>query len=193
MGGDDRNVPMKKFSLLLPALQVPLAIALWELGRYAQVPRRLDTLYLPTSALVSYGINAPAVFFRVLVFPLTRGNTLWRPPDVFGYDPEQLAFFVGVGILWYLAGRSLDRRMSYELPFATRITVGQLVLDLSLMLLGVAILLEGIQGFRDPWRWNNRFGNYIESTLFVAWSLVLIGIPMLRLVKRKHAQRARFG
>jgi len=181
--------PMKRFSLLLPALQVPLAIALWEMGRFAQVPRRLDTLYSPTSTMVSFGINAPAVFFRALVFPLTRGN-LWRPPDFLGFELEQLAFFVGVGILWYVVGRVLDRRRSNKLRIPRRITAGELVLNLLFVLLGLAILLEGIQGFRNPGRWNNRLGNYMEGTLFVAWSLVLIGIPVLRLAKRKHGGRS---
>jgi hypothetical protein len=50
--------------------------------------------------------------------------------------------------------------------------------------LGALLFYERLQGFLDPWKWNNRTGNIVHSVLVLLWSLVLIGIPALKLAQR---------
>ena len=184
MGWNHHHLRTLRFSLLLPSVQFPLAVALWEWGRRVTLTRHLDTFYWPTPALVCYGINAPAVFFKLLAFPFTRGSESWRLPSVLSYSLEDATFFAGVIILWLLIGKTLDRRWSGRVSPQERITARRVLGDLLLVGLGIALLLEGLEGLHTPWRWGNHVGNIVESTMFLIWSFTLITVPILRLVKR---------
>jgi hypothetical protein len=100
MGGYDKYVRQLKLSLLLPLMQLFLAAGLWDWGHRTATTRVLDTFYWPTSVLICYGINAPALVLKLLAFPFTRRDQV-TPPSISGYGLEELFFFLGVGILWF--------------------------------------------------------------------------------------------
>jgi hypothetical protein len=191
MGWNYKRVWQLKFSLALPPSQVLLALALWEWGRQASRARSLDTFYWPTSALVSYGINAPAVFMKLLAFPFTRGNW-FSAPSVLGYGLEEVFYFLGVGILWFLIGRKLDKQASGQPHVKEQRALPRVFANLFLVFLGVALLVEGVSGLRNPWKWGNYAGNVVESVFFLAWSLILVGFPGLQVVRgiRWHTPEA---
>jgi hypothetical protein len=184
MGAPTFRLNKVKFSLVLPSAQLALALAMLEWARRVVAPQRWDTFYWPTPALVCYGINGPAIFFKLLVFPFTRGQPFWPLVSVFSYGLEDLSFFVGVVVLWFFVGRALDRMMSVEeLPERRLIGLGGLPY-VFVEFLGMALFLLGIQGLRTPGRWNNYSGNLTESILFLAWSIILILVASRRLKQR---------
>jgi hypothetical protein len=182
MGWNYKRVRQLKYSLFLPPSQLLLALALWEGGRQVSRARSLDTFYWPTSALLCYGINAPAVFVKLLAFPVTRGNR-FSAPSVSGYGLEEVFFFLGVGILWFLIGRELDKEASGLHHEEKQRTVPRVFANLFSALLGVALLIEGISGLRTPWKWGNYVGNIVESVLFLVWSLILLGFSGLQVAR----------
>jgi hypothetical protein len=180
MGGYDKYVRQLKLSLLLPLMQLFLAVGLWD-GHRTATPRVLDTFYWPTSVLICYGINAPALVLKLLAFPFTRGDQV-TPPSISGYGLEELFFFLGVGILWFYVGKLLQRA-SERAPSAKHFGLRQALANLFFIALGVALLIEGIQGLRTPGKWNNYWGNIAESVLFLVWSLILLAFPGLQVAK----------
>lgn len=190
MGWNHKHLRKLKLSMVLPTLQVLLAVALWEWGRRTLTSRALDTPYWPTSALICYGINAPAVFFKLLIFPFTRGNQS-SAGSISGYGLEEIFFFLGVGILWFCVGRSIDMQALEKTPSKKLLTKGRVLADLLLMSIGVALFAEGFHGLRTPWKWNNYWGNAAESVLFLAWSFVLVVLPGQKLIKGIRRWQAR--
>ena len=151
-------------------------------GRHSGAQGRFDTLYFPTPALVCTGINAPATVLSALAFFFERVD---HPrPTIFGSTLDYPLFLVGVIILWYLVGRTLDSWRSTgksALPWTRPrlIFVGG-----PLALLGALFFYESMQGFLDPYRLNNRIGNMGHSVLALLWSAVLIGVPIVKYVRR---------
>jgi len=184
MGRHHHYLRKLRFSIILPPIQFLLAVAMFEWARRVPVPRGVDTLYFPTATMVCYGINAPAIFLKLLAFPFTRGAKSWPLPSIFGYGPEELAFLVGVVILWFFVGKELDRQRLGEMASENRITPRRVLLDLLLMVFGIALFAEGLHGLHTPGKWGNYFGNIAESILFLVWSFVLIFLPGWKLIKR---------
>jgi hypothetical protein len=179
-----------KLSVLLPVIQLPLALVLWEWGGRLPLPS-LGSGHFRAGPLVCYGINAPAVFLRLVVFPFTRGSRQWAQPSIFGYGPEEWSFFLGVVILWFLVGTLLDQRGSENGLSDKRMTVIDVLLRLSGIVLGVvigiALFVEGQKGLRIPYRWGDYQGTVVESILFLVWSFVLIcfsGVKVTRMIRR---------
>jgi len=184
MSAPSFNLNKVRFSLILPLAQLPLAVAMLEWARRVVAPQRWDTFYWPTPALVCYGINGPAIFFKLLVFPFTRGQPFWPSVSMLGYGLEDLSFFVGVVILWFFVGRALDRIMSVEELPERRLIGLSVLLNVFVAFLGIALFLLGIKSLRTPGRWNNYSGNVTESILFLAWAFILIVVASLRLKQR---------
>jgi hypothetical protein len=101
-----------KFSWLLPIGQVALAIFLLHWGQQLEISTqrrmRYDTPYVSTPALLCAGINGPARFVALLSYFFYRYDH--APPTVFGLDLERTFFFLGVAVLWFLVGRTIDAR-----------------------------------------------------------------------------------
>jgi len=170
-----------KLSIILPSVQVPLAIALWEWSSHEPHPRKLGYVPWPTDVLICYGINAPAIFFsRLASYPLRMASPPWF---LARYNYAELTFFVGVALLWFLVGTAADRKMT---KFATerQVTALTALWHALLLLVGVLVLLEGLRGFLLPWHRGNYWGTITESILCVAWSVALIGSPILSYFKR---------
>lgn len=140
---------------------------------------------------VCYGINAPAIFLRLIVFPFTRGHPYRPQVSVFGYGLEDLSFFLGVVILWYLIGMWLDQWRLNKERSERRMTIRGFLVALFLITLGlfinIGLLVEGVEGLRQPFKWGDYWGTIIESTLFLVWSVVLIffsGTKLKNVIRR---------
>lgn len=182
MAGHDRSMQLRLW-WILPTLQLIVALLLLQWGRQLEGGQgRFDTLYVPTPALVCKGINAPATALAGMAFFFDRVDH--QRPTILGSTLDYPLFLIGVLILWYLVGKALDSwRSTGETPLAW--TWPRLVFfGGPLAVLGALFLYEGLQGFRDPWRWNNRTGNIMHSVLVLLWSIVLIGVPGLKLIQR---------
>ena len=181
---------MRQLRFVLPTLQLLAAIALLQSGYRATGPRGLDTAYAPTSLFVCFGINAPAIPFKALAL-LFPERTDQPAPIFFGFSPADGFFLAGVVVVWFLVGRALDRRKSSKIA-AVQAPSGAIALRLFLLLpviWGCALLHMGVRVLHSPGRWNNYLGNVVEGTLFIAWSLLLIIRPILKLFHQPRAQK----
>jgi hypothetical protein len=120
-----------------------------------------------------------------VVFPFTRGGRPWPHPSIFGYGPEELSFFLGVAILWFVVGKLPDRRRSDKVSSEKRVTVREALISSFMIVLGIvmgiALFAEGLEGLRIPFRWGDYWGTIAESILFVVWSFALIFVSALTL------------
>jgi hypothetical protein len=179
-----KRVPISKFSIILPCVQIPVAVALWEWGRYQ--PRAHGFGSWPTAGLICYGINAPAIFSRMVIYPIRMAT----PPRLLArYSVEELAFFAAVGVVWFLVGLAIDRKLR-DMGRQRPVTVATVLRDLILVLMGIVLFWQGLRGFSMPWHEGNYWGSFIKNALFVVWSVAFVGIPILRLAMRRATTAA---
>jgi hypothetical protein len=118
---------------------------------------------LRAGSLVCYGINAPAIFLRLVVFPFTPVGRPRPLPSIFGYGPEELSFFLGVAILWFVVGKLLDRRRSDKVPSEKQMTVREALISSFMIVLGIvmgiALFAEGLEGLLDSLQVGRLLGN----------------------------------
>jgi hypothetical protein len=171
-----------RFSLVLPLAQLLLAVTMREWARRGHWPKALDTLYFPTADLVSKGINGPATLFKILELPFYLKD--YWPRSILGLTPEELLFFVGVVVTWYLVGRALDRYIYSKGSGLTRLTVGQVTTSLLSVLLGIFMFLGTLTCFSNPDQQNNPIGYSALGILLLVWSVFLVGVPTLRLARQ---------
>jgi hypothetical protein len=92
----------------------------------------------------------------------------WLGASVAGLYIDDLYFLTGVGVLWYLVGRSLDRRRArpaFKAPTATGLIARLLMLAVAgyLLVLGLG------------WAWNPHFDNpSLVVVPMLTWSLILM-------------------
>ena len=104
-----------------------------------------------------------------------------------GYDLEDVAFLLGVALLWFLIGKWLDRRRFDEVSSENRMAMREILISMLLVALGLSmgtgLFYEGVHGLRIPL---GRFWWTIaESILFLVWSIVLIiasGLTITRVI-----------
>ncbi len=107
------------------------------------------------------------------------------PPALFGLTLHYTFFLIGIVVLWCLVGWILDKRLwrnERDLPWTT---AKLLLIGAPIALMGSLFLYTSLQGFMGPrGRWNNPIGNFLDSLLFLMWSLVLLGVPVVKLARR---------
>src|SRR5262249_48666517 len=156
-------------SIILPCVQVALAVGLWEWGRYQ--PRAQGFGAWPIAGLICYGINAPAILpSRLAVYPF---RMMYPPHFLSYYSLSEWAFFAGVAVLWFLVGLALDRKIRGT-STERRVTPVTIVWRLLLLAMGTVLFLLALRQFSMPWHQGNYWGTIIESILFLVWSAVLI-------------------
>ena len=173
---------MRQLKLLLPALQLCIAIILLQWGYRSTGPRSLDTVYASTTIFVCFGINAPAIRFKALALLLPE-KIDQTPPSAFGFSPADGFFLSGVVVLWFLVAQALDRRSPNTAIAQPSRAIARKLFLLLPVICGCVLFYMGLQTLRWPERWNNSTGNIVEGTLFLAWSLTLIVVPCMKLVK----------
>lgn len=156
-----------KFSVILPVVQVFVAIVLLKWGQSITSPHQLDTIYIATPTLVCLGINAPATLFKLGDFLTPQP---WRTTSVSGISSEEIWFLVGVAVIWFLAGIALDRGAS-ALDKTHKVTAPRIIVNVALLLIAIVLLLLGSQHLH-PNEWNNP-ASWLVGVLFIAWSLAL--------------------
>jgi hypothetical protein len=173
-----------RLSWILPLVQLPLAIFLLVWGNHSEqsadvIRMHFDTLYAATPTMICIGINAPARFFAATSRLFDRVDH--APPTIAGLTLDYVFFMIGIVILWYLVGRTLDnRRLGRSAWSITKL----LLIAGPLALLGSFFFYDALQGFLRPGRYNNQIGNISESLLFMMWSLVFLAVPALKVAQR---------
>jgi hypothetical protein len=173
-GQNPRHSFPVRFSIVLPVVLLLMALGIWEWGLHVPGPKNPDAPFTPFPMYLDYGINAPVVAFKFLALPLRRTELAYL--SILGFTVEDLVFFVGVVLLWHLAGRVLDRWIVGGARAATHVTFPDTLLRLLLMALGVFLGGAGIEGYLMPWTHTNRGEITVEIMCFV-WGLVLIVLP----------------
>jgi hypothetical protein len=175
-------MPITRLSFILPAVQVPVAMALWEWGIYQR--RAPGFGAWPTAGLVCYGINAPAILpSKLVAYPF---RMMYPPHFLAHYSLQELAFFASVGVVWFLAGMAIDRKRRRP-GTAGRLSLRGVLWYLFLVLEAIFLFLQALQGFALPWHRGNYWGTIAESILFLAWALVLVGTTTLRFMKQQRS------
>jgi hypothetical protein len=180
-------LPMRaKLAWILPGVQLPLALFLLQWGRHidaaTQRQMRYDTLYVSTPALICDGVNAPARFLAAMSFFFDRVDH--APPTIFGLGLDYVFFLIGIVVLWFLVGRAVDNRQSSRGPGLAWTSAKLVLVGGPLALMGSLYFYLSLQGFLGPRRWNNPIGDVLHNVLVLLWSLVLLGVPALKLVRR---------
>jgi hypothetical protein len=189
----------RRFSLFLPVVQVAIAAYLthWSdgnswlwtgHGRHPTPSPLMLSLY-PRIILawqVCLGINAPAMIFKALAL---LHPSRYQPPyfSLFGFTEEEVWFLIGIGVLWYLIGRVIDRRQSSPRrlnPARTSETVANLLLGF-----GIFLLIAGSMALRDAVHpgavWLYPFYDGVFWILLFLWSVCLIVFPAIAITRGK--------
>jgi hypothetical protein len=126
------------------------------------------------------GVNAP-------VFPLCLAG--FAEPHILGFSIGELLYLLAVAILWYLVGRFIDGRPRLQVPKPPRPSVGWIVRRLLLVAWGTFLFAGTIWIITDIIR-EVASGNalirpddVIVCSFFLLWSLTLIALPGLRLMR----------
>ena len=173
--------------LTLPLVQIVIAATLFIVGRYTRtvVPGR-EYYYGEAATRVCHALNAPVMLFRFVVLGL------WNAAHLTGSSVENVVdtgiFLVGVGLLWYLVGATIDSwRQEHVVILVTLPAWARVSLGLFLIIVGILLGIMGI-GIWNLIRWKSVLQATLEASLYELWALGLIGFcacDLLRLVRIK--------
>lgn len=138
---------------------------------------RVDECVIMTDAILR-GINAPAIFFELLALSVGL-----RDHPVFGVAIENLFYLVGVFVLWYFVGKTLDHRISPSSSKIRGTSPGRPWINLSLIGLGALLLSGSVQSYRAFAHYNYQRGWFISVAIGLIWGLVLVIFPGLSLTR----------
>jgi hypothetical protein len=175
-----------RWRVILPVVQILVAIGLSHLARPARRPAGSHTPYLSTARAVCEGLNAPALLFRNEADMLIPIQIDHPPPSIVGFYLSELAFLLGVGILWFLVGFEFDSFKARNRPLKPRRTFAEIVFVGGLLALGfwtAAFSATNFGHLQDLGRWGNVGGPIVEAAFCWIWSIVLIVIPGIQLGK----------
>lgn len=164
-----------KFRLLLPAIQIAMAVLLLVLGEHQRAAHRGQDMYFgPPAAWICYALNAPATVFRSGVMYLW--NELGRPFASHVIAIDNAIFFFGLGVVWSLVRVVADSWFRKRRNIVSAMPAGplRLVGDLGLVGLGVAFIVLVGYGTRDLLRMQSAVAAALESGLWAIWGLALV-------------------
>jgi hypothetical protein len=173
-------LPKLKLAVALPLGHLLLAAGLFQWAYRVEGP-----MYVSAPRLICRGLNAPAQLFGII------GAVLWTPDwdllphSMLGFDSGDLVFLVGVILVWWLVGRSLDQRAKPTRP----LHIGQALLTfLPLLTVAAVLFIAGLEWARRPWE---NLGYGAQAVLSFAWSACLAswgGMIVARAIRRRHHQ-----
>lgn len=181
-----------RMSRILPAIQVFLAVVLLKWGEYHPHPTwwrpGMFEFWRPTSDLVCYGINAPALRLVPALYSLAFGKFI---PPIAGFYPQDLFLLAGVIVVWHLVGKKIDawrrpQELRRENPASLK-TIWNLLVAFYGIILLVTMDFHGVD--------SNSMGNLIERILWFVWALALIFLPTQKLLAmlRRRVGHSQFG
>lgn len=155
-----------RWAWVLPLIQFVTATILLRWGYRAPGPRGAE-YYVPIGHRICWGLNAPAVSFRILGSYLIRskqpsGSVILRD---FGFGADDLLFLAGVVIVWYLVGRALDGQRTSRTSGGHGIALA-LMARLLLLALGCLFLFVVFERYNHL----DHAGAFLTAT----WSVSLI-------------------
>lgn len=185
-----------RLKLLLPVLNVVIAIVLFHLARLQMkaVSGFYDSPYVPTATMALDGLNAPVRIPVVIVRNLLGSVPLTSTDHPsFTSDLDKVGYLCCIFTLWYFVGREFDNSRPLQLQLADPSRNRSLLWNITLLFLGIYLTVFSILNFarvQDLALWNNFVGNAIEGLLFWSWSLVLLITPCRRIVSSIRALRS---
>jgi len=198
-----------RFAVVLPILQVVVTTVLlvWTNRALSVVypnpwrfPRR--EAYIATCVImvntILHGINAPALLLKGFARALpTQGLSIW------GIGVGDVFYLAGIAVLWYLVGRTLDRRTFPKEPSNFRMTTGRAWFNLLLATWGVLLLVVSFFSLHDLTQATgvNIHTFYLNwnvwaIALAVVWSLILFifpGLKLARWIRGKHVSTGQWS
>lgn len=173
---------MRKLSFrhILPLSQVLIASVLLKWDDIALGPQGLNPLY------ACYGINAPAI----TIWQLARILQIdYAFASLAPFNLGHLLFLAGVAVVWYWVGRAIDLRQLGKAPELNAAARRHLIWNICLVLLGIYLMIGGLELAHTGRRNNGRIGDLVAPALFEVWSGFLIVLPGRRLVRAIRGRR----
>lgn len=177
-----------RFAVVLPVIQLILAVVLFKIGNGVKLPKGWDTPYIPGASLVCVGLSAPA-FPLIYLVPLLYRS--WATVSILGLGLPQILFLPGVVAVWYLTGRTLDRWGRSLSSTRAHMTGRRVLIFVLSVLLGVSTLVTGFVEIRQGMLLRPEtaaLGYYAGGLLFLTWSLVLLICPLWLLGRSMKAR-----
>jgi hypothetical protein len=163
-----------KIRIVLPALQLFIAVVLLSWGHTIPDPIRYDTPFVPTPTLICEGITAPALFVRPVIDVLPAYFLGPFQLRIAGFMVEEILFLVAVAVVWYLVAIRIANRDRTELAVSSFAKWRAVVWHLCRVAAGVVLLIEAVNSFKPYGRFNNPLGSRIQGVLFLIWAVALI-------------------
>jgi len=177
-----------RLTLVLPVLLVLVTEIAIQIGQHSQPPVRGDIYWTSTPELTVAGLNAPAELVSIASFKLLGGSI--------GHASGHIIYLLFVAGLWVSIGWYFDNHGSPNnnrwLPWWVRTTSKAFLILLGVY--GLIIIMLHNVVFTSPANvtggGSNFTGDVVRQALTLAWSLLLMIIPLWSLARRKNAQRS---
>jgi hypothetical protein len=164
-----------KFAIVLPLIQVLVAVVLLLQADRTHGPGGVDYHYFPPAWLICKGLNAPAM---LLLVPF--GGTWYFVPQI--PIVGRALFLISVAIVWYFVGRLLDQRRAPSRAREHRVAT-TLLLQFLLLVVGGILFYSGLNELGGP------ISTVVGVLLTFIWAVSLIflsGVSLLRVVRDRH-------
>jgi hypothetical protein len=162
-----------RFAYFLTAAQFVIFLTLihWD---------TVDIPYLGSIGGLCFAINSPGlVVYQIFAL---MAPVRWLPPAILGIRSDHFIFLVGVVVQWYFIGRELDRLRPPK--SAATLTTATLLANIFVIAWGVRLIFGGMDGILQVDSSHQHFAPYIiDGIITLAWALILIVVPTVRLVK----------
>jgi hypothetical protein len=155
-----------KVRVVLPLVQVLVAIALITSYALRRPDRELNSLFRAPDWLLCSSLNAPATLARGCLIRITNGWS-WGPPRI-SFAFWTTLYVMLVWLLWYLVSIEIGGKGQSILTPKTRM---RRMADLFLIVVGAAVALGGLtirreSGFAAPY-------STLEAVPYFIWGVVI--------------------
>jgi hypothetical protein len=174
------NLGGAKLAILIPVVQVPLAVVLTEWGEALQLRFGLINSHVGSVKYLCWALNGPGLVFRygeILISPI-KGIS-----QGLAFLLDTFLYLLGVGLLWYYVGRQFDRFVSGTPPYRWRIPVLGILFYLFVVLWGLKLFFWGYASFytADSQNYHSP-ADTTNGVILVIWSVVLIVFGIRKMI-----------
>jgi len=170
-----------RLSLVLPLVQVAIFLCVFKWHVFYS--SRIDWWT---------ALNAPTL---LLLDPLVSFAPIrWMPQRIIGLLPRDFIVLVGAIILWFCVGRTLDKIRAQNPPQETRRNTNASLVSIFLIACGIRLFVIGLKSMLPAFpRQQHPLAELATGLVTVVWSLGLILLPALKLLKRVRSGTSRPG